>query len=835
MSSRALRKLQREQEERRQLATLQNEHEEEAEDSDDGDNGVPVQAPKRNAFEFLNESQEDEEVEENNPTSNPPGDEEANSPAGNIIELKASGNHGQSKKSSKKKNKKKKKGGKGKEVPDTPNPPVNSTDENGLDEIDIALQSLNVKNGNSATGDQQHKPLDPMVKRLYELLAIDSKSLNALNEMKKLFGSAVLDGAGEEGDPAPGRGGRRRGRMQHLDLGAALAGRHSPASRGEGLAGLALRRNVFMPGKEEWPKAASGGLGMEVVERPSDGTTEYRFVHNTMYQGVQKQFEACVESMDPQRLIHHLQFNPYHISTILQVSEIAKHQGDHSVANDLLERALFSFGRTAHSSFHTSMAEGKARLDFRRPENREFWLAAYRYIGSLGQRGTWRTAYEWAKLLLSLDPEGDPYSVRLIIDQLAVRSGQFEQFINLASIPASAINWGQESPNVLISLGLAHYKLKHALESREILSEVVGRFPWIFARLLKELNVDHIPKSVWGREPRTELEEMMATLYVIRAKDIWNTPEALSLLVEVVETTGRKEPPPKESKDITEDEARHILLSEIPSALTLLPRSMIDQRFSASDPLPPPDNLASYSTKDIELDEDEEGTYATVTPPNPGALQYLMNSVLTRLGLSRNARESQNGEDGAPEEDDEEANEEADEEIAADVARFIEESGIDPEELVSQSERFSEYVSNRRRPEPGATQDDDDDEDDDDDNSSVSSTWSIPDSIDLPVISSQGPVENPRANSPAPYDDEANQRWLAGRGMLSLKAFIAANGSDEKAWGSNVNSLPAREYVRRIKLLHKRGSRNFILDYALKQGAGAEASNLIKRLLEPEF
>ena len=48
---------------------------------------------------------------------------------------------------------------------------------------------------------------------------------------------------------------------------------------------------------------------MEVVERRSDGSVEYRFIHNMTYQSVQRQFETCVASMDPERMIQLLHFN----------------------------------------------------------------------------------------------------------------------------------------------------------------------------------------------------------------------------------------------------------------------------------------------------------------------------------------------------------------------------------------------------------------------------------------------------------------------------------------------------------------------------------------------
>ena len=67
------------------------------------------------------------------------------------------------------------------------------------------------------------------------------------------------------------------------------------------------------------------------------GQILYRFVHNTLYDDTQRQFQIAVESMDPDRLILLLQQNPYHIATLLQVSEIAKQDRNHTVSGDLLE------------------------------------------------------------------------------------------------------------------------------------------------------------------------------------------------------------------------------------------------------------------------------------------------------------------------------------------------------------------------------------------------------------------------------------------------------------------------------------------------------------------
>lgn len=301
MSSRALRRLQREQ---TQLAELQKTSEaEEIPDEEDEPAVSPVQPIKKNAFDFLHDAGEDgdEEVEAGDLYPKPISQEDHSAEGATPPSKRTSASNVPNKK----KGKKKKKAGKGRALVGGSDPPTADKASSG-DEIDIALRSLAVEEDSNAKKSDE-KPVDPVFETFYELLAVETKHLNPLNEMKRLFGSSVLDGEGGSATSPVGR--RRRRGPQQLDLGGALAGRNSPASRGQGLAGLALRRNVFMLGKEEWPKATSGGLGMELVEKARDGTTEYRFVHNKQYQDVQRQFNQCVESMDPQRMITLLQVN----------------------------------------------------------------------------------------------------------------------------------------------------------------------------------------------------------------------------------------------------------------------------------------------------------------------------------------------------------------------------------------------------------------------------------------------------------------------------------------------------------------------------------------------
>jgi len=835
MSSRALRKLQKEREQQKQLESV-DVHDAEGDDLEEEE--LPA-STARNAFDMLNEGGEEEG-----------GEAEATSDLGSDVHNTVSDidqrkddavpqDKLNAKTKAKKKNKKKK--GKSTEQEGALAKGSAARDKSQLDEIDLALESLCTK-----TTDE---PIDPLEStrlaleeanlHLYSLLAVESKHLNALNEMKRLFGSVVTENEAEAaGTP------QRRGRgVQQLDLGGALAGRNSPASRGQGLAGLALRRNPFILGKVEWPKATSGGLGMELVEKMNDGTIEYRFVHNTIYQDVQRQFEICVESMDPQRMISLLQYNPYHISTLLQVSEIAKQQGDHSVSGDLLERALFSFGRSVQSSFTTALSQGKARLDFRRPENREFWLAAWRYTNNLGQRGTWRTAYEWARLILGLDPEGDPYCISLVVDQLALRGGQSEHFLKLADCSFFRDYLWLSRINIRISSSLAQYKLKQAQQSRASLTQCVKAYPWIFARLLKELNIDHVPKSIWSTTPKSERDQFKCELYVYNAKDLWNTPEAISFLIEVVEaadTPLANSPKSKEGESVTLDEARHVILSGVPTLINLVPRRLTTLPSSSSDPLPPSDNLQSYNpaaptdprpvyaspfepAEGFETPSDE----GTPNPRSPEDHEHELGQeqeLQGRAGFFRRLLRAVAGSRQGPNDPD------RIETLLEDVQRQAAGQGVPPELAAQQAGQFMDDLEQHVGRLPGS---DDGDEGLQAEPAYAARVEDVPDLDETTVANNiQERATAPQIGPPEPYDEERNKRWLAGQGMLRLKEFTAAHGTNESVWPTGSGQSIVTEYAMRVLRLRQQKQRNFIMNISLGQGTSPAVQDLVAREIE---
>ena len=133
---------------------------------------------------------------------------------------------------------------------------------------------------------------------------------------------------------------------------------------------------------------------------------------------------------------------------------------EHSQAADFIERALFTYERAFVGAF--TFTNGLNRLDFDRVENRPFFLALHRHVmyveytqpnlahpssswhSDLQRRGIYRTAFEFARLLLSLDPSSDPHGVYLHLDFLAIKSGMHSWLLSFSQLFAPALSNASE-------------------------------------------------------------------------------------------------------------------------------------------------------------------------------------------------------------------------------------------------------------------------------------------------------------------------------------------------------------------------------------------------------
>uniref|UniRef100_A0A3Q3NE22 Transcription factor 25 (basic helix-loop-helix) n=1 Tax=Mastacembelus armatus TaxID=205130 RepID=A0A3Q3NE22_9TELE len=412
------------------------------------------------------------------------------------------------------------------------------------------------------------------------VLYVEHRNLNPETELKRYFGArAVL------GDQRP----RQRNRQFH--------------------------RSTWMTSpKDSWPRFSRPGISMTLLQS-KDGIHYFTFEHSRDYQQIQFKFLDAVESMDPNNIVALLQLNPYHIDSLLQFSDVCRMQEDQEMARDFIGRALYSFECAVHPLF--SLTSGTSRLDYLRPENRAFYLALYKHMMFLEKRGCPRTALEYCKLILSLDPDSDPLCMLLIIDFLMLRSREYESLLQLYQDWEEHRNLFQ-LPNFAFSTALCYFHLsqqedmdpeeshKQRCKADQMLQNALIMFPGVLMPLLDLCSVQpdatvtsHAffgPKSQIMQPPA--LTELTA-LYVGRTYNLWREAPVMLWLEESVKEVLRrvdaKDPIVDDCQDKRQQRYRsaprnihrHVLLSEIKEATSSLPLEVTTQPMMSFDPLAP--------------------------------------------------------------------------------------------------------------------------------------------------------------------------------------------------------------------------------------------------------
>ena len=112
---------------------------------------------------------------------------------------------------------------------------------------------------------------------------------------------------------------------------------------------------------------------------------------------------------------------------------VLAHSGQMDHASALVRRSLFALESAYSEPFRggllRSASEGgiRSRLDGAPDSgkaNAVYWAALFRHMQMTGMMGCTRTALEVSRLILSLDPVGDPMAVLLCIDYYALASKQ---------------------------------------------------------------------------------------------------------------------------------------------------------------------------------------------------------------------------------------------------------------------------------------------------------------------------------------------------------------------------------------------------------------------------
>ncbi|KAG0169253.1 Transcription factor 25 [Apophysomyces sp. BC1021] len=467
----------------------------------------------------------------------------------------------------KKKNKKKRKNVQTVDVPDMT-----------MQELDKVLQEVAGRSG--ADGDEFAADHDNRnLEERKQLLHVQHRFLDAEAEMKRMFGSRVVNT-------------ERRA------------------------TGRVLKKSKLATPKVDWPPYTRQGLSMQLVET-KDGIAYFAFRHNEAYQDIQLQFLNAVATHDPNSLVHLMSRHAYHVDTLLQVSEIAKHSGDWTVAGDCIERALYAFERAFHPQF--TFGGGNVRLSYKQAENRPFFLAIFRHIQFLTRRGCWRTAFEFNKLLFCFDPEVDPLGALLSVDYYALSAKDYTYVLRMLK------EWKTDGdiypvdiasmPNFAYSGAYAQFKLTAEKqggeqgtkgESSKMLQDAITKHPLVAARILEKIG-DSEPVADGNNwffvqtMPDSYLD-LLQWLFVERVAELWKEPEAnIRSTIQKnmrVGATAHKQLECAQKDDIPLSVSRHTIMSDIQSVLSYLPPSITSASYHMHDPLPPPDSETAYDIND---------------------------------------------------------------------------------------------------------------------------------------------------------------------------------------------------------------------------------------------
>ncbi|CAN8009696.1 unnamed protein product [Ixodes pacificus] len=468
------------------------------------------------------------------------------------------------------------------------------------DEVTASVREVNRMLG-EPQGGAQVTPETTSGRSERSLLCVDPRHLNPENEMRRIFGSRVVQ---SEQAKKRGRGGRVYGRS-----------------------------GVLVQGRN-WSHIGKPGISMELVETRGE-VHHFTFEHSKAYQAIQFQFLDAVETFNPDNIVALLNIHPLHVDSLIQFSDVCKMGEDLQMAAELIERALYCLESCFHPLFNVT--QGTGRLDYRRPENRSLFLALFKHLHFVGQRGCPRTALEFCKLLLGLDPENDPLCATLMLDYFALRADQYQYLVRLYQEWEPSRNLSQ-LPNFAFSVPLALFQLARAQRDHQggatgahadrhagtpvaeedadrMLQDSLIMFPGVLTPLLDKCGIQpdaevskHHFFGLAAQAQQSPALSQLVSLFVGRHFGLWKEPEVLAWLERnvrvVLQRVDRGDPLVADSEAkrkrryqgaTPRNISRHILLSNIKEANLTLPQDLANAPIFGFDPLPPVDNIVSYT------------------------------------------------------------------------------------------------------------------------------------------------------------------------------------------------------------------------------------------------
>ncbi|KAK4877302.1 hypothetical protein RN001_009808 [Aquatica leii] len=470
------------------------------------------------------------------------------------------------------KKKKKKKSGKHSNIQRS------SEDNADVDEVERSVREVNRLLGENYIPVVSSLRPEKTVQVKKSILNIQHKYLNPNNELKRIFGSKIIQSEHKR---------KIRGARGHV------------------------RTTWLVSSKENWPQAAKLGLSMSLQETKPGGIHYFTYEHSQNYRQMQMKFLEAVESLNPDNIVAIINEHRFHVDALIQLSDLCKLSEDLAMAAELVERSLYVLECAFHPLFN--VAQGNCRLDYRRQENRILFITLYKHLLFVAGRACYRTALELCKLLLSLDPEDDPLAVKLVIDFYALRAKEYVWLIDFFLEWETTKNLSQ-LPNFAYSIAIAYFYISDGdtTKADSLLQEALLMFPGVLVQLLDKCSIqvdnkvsNHSYFGVTAQLKQSPALTQLILLYVNRSYHVWKENDLLPWLqknvykvIEMIDNDANvvKEYDLKRSKryqgPLPRTICRHIILSDVKGV------SPVMDDFSGPvlsfDPLPPLDSINIY-------------------------------------------------------------------------------------------------------------------------------------------------------------------------------------------------------------------------------------------------
>ncbi|KAI5067333.1 hypothetical protein GOP47_0017861, partial [Adiantum capillus-veneris] len=432
-----------------------------------------------------------------------------------------------------KKKKKKKKKGKKVAAPEKPEE----------DDVDQLLKSFSLSRKED---DSKASTSNGVGVNSADILSVDTRQLRAEDELKRIFGSKVIN-AVERDAISNSYGGLRRRQGLRQKVGR----------------GNFMKKTTLVTPREVWP-FWDDSISMELTHI-KDGLQFFKYNYSPSYMETQKKYQMLSAFHDPNSIAMLLAQQPFHLDSLLALAELCKQLGDYQLSVEWLERCLFGLECAWHPSFNPF--NGSCKLPFEHDTNKNFFYSLSKHMLHLGRRGCHRSALEVCKLLLNLDAD-DPLGALFSIDYFALRAEQYEwleRFADCYNMDSSL----RLLPNFSFSLSVARFYLEQrqaatdsgkeneVIASRELLKQALLLHPATLHKLVDKAPIKE--DAEWGRILRhphfkratsggPSLEHLI-NLYAERNHLIWRLPElqvqlkkaAISVIEAADDDTGEVE------------------------------------------------------------------------------------------------------------------------------------------------------------------------------------------------------------------------------------------------------------------------------------------------------